>query len=212
VSRDPTRHIMIPISHVLPVIATFTLSVLAGHGTIHASSALAGQALVMQEAPGRDRGCPATRAASVAIPFERVDLGPVGEEQGGDDLLLGPRIFAVITDSTQWPAVWHAAVAPKVVPRGWKGDSIIPPPPVSFGKGALVVVGTRTYGFGPFRLRVTSIRQCRKTGTVIVTTTQTRPKPGVVVDIRSRGFDVVRVLDGRLNDDVIFEARFREEP
>lgn len=197
---------MILFSYVAPVFTVFTLSVLVGHGTIHASPESIGRSVMVQGTGGPNIGCAPTRAASVAIPFERVDLGPAGLPQGGDDLLLGPRMLVVLNDSTRWPAVWRAAVAPSA----WTGDSI-PVPPVSLGKGALVLVATRTFGFGRVRLRVTSIRQCRSSGIVVVTTTQTTPR-GAALAVRSRGFDVVRVQGRQLDDDVIFENRFQTWP
>jgi hypothetical protein len=144
--------------------------------------------------------CATTRAASVAIPFEQVDLGPAGEVQTGDDLLLGPRIQAVVTDSTRWPAIWRAAV-----------DSV-PTPRVAFGGGVFVLAATRTHGLGHIRLRVTSIRQCRASGAVIVTTMQTSPRH-VGTSTLSRGFDVVRVSGRELATNVVvFEDRFQLEP
>ncbi|MCY7379014.1 MAG: hypothetical protein LH467_06705 [Gemmatimonadaceae bacterium] len=133
-------------------------------------------------------------------------------------------MLVVLTDSTQWPAVWRAAVAPLVVPSGWTGDSTIPVPPVSFGGGTLVLVATRTVGIGPMRLRVTSIRQCRRTGIIVVTSTQTGPgfiQPStrsrrvdqvrIGTSTRRRGLDVVRVRGSRLHEDVIFEDRLQAE-
>lgn len=197
---------MILFSYVPPVFAVFTLSVLVGHSTIHSSPESIGRSVMVQGTGGTNVGCAATRGASVAIPFERVDLGPAGLPQGGDDLLLGPRMLVVLNDSTRWPAVWRAAVARSA----WTRDSI-PVPTVTFGKGALVLVATRTYGWGRVRLRVTSIRQCRTSGIVVVTTTQTTPR-GAGESVRSRGFDVVRVRDRQLDDPVIFEDRFRNQP
>ena len=98
--------------YVSPVLAAFTLSLLARHGTIHATPESTGRAVMVQGTGGANLGCASTRAASIAIPFERVDLGPVGLPQLGDDLLLGPRMLVVLNDSTQWPAMWRAAVAP----------------------------------------------------------------------------------------------------
>lgn len=197
---------MIPFSYVTPVVAVFTVSVLVGHSTIHASRESIGRSVMVQGTGGTIVGCAATRAASVAIPFERVDLGPAGLPQGGDGLLLGPRILTVVTDSTRWAAVWRVAVEPSA----WTGESI-PVPPVAFGRGVLVLVATDTYGIGPVQLRVTSIRQCRRSRVIVVTSTQTGP--GVVgTSTRSRGLDVVQTHVRELvNYDVIFEHRFRSQ-
>ncbi len=197
---------MILFPYVTPVFAALTLSLLARHATIHSTPESTGRAAMVQGTGGPNIGCAPTRAASVAIPFERVDLGSAGLPQGGDDLLLGPRLLVVLNDSTQWPAVWRAAVAPSA----WTRDTI-PVPTVAFGKGALVLVATRTYGWGRVRLRVTSIRQCRRSGIVVVTATQTTPR-GAGEAVRSRGFDVVRVPNRQLDDPVIFEDRFQNPP
>ena len=145
--------------------------------------------------------CAATRSTSVAIPFERIY--PRAERVVPTEyyaLVRGPRMLTVISDSTMWPAVWHAAV-----------DSVTTAP-VAFGNAVLVLAATPTYGFGPTEFRVTSIRQCRRTGVVVVTTHETRPR-GAVIQLHDRGLDLVRVPGQLLADNpVLFAQHFRLVP
>lgn len=187
---------------------SFSIIPLIASAVVAAGASTAATARAYSAGPVRGRfgelpvGCAATRAASTPIPFERVDLGPAGLPQTGDDLLLGPRMLVVISDSTTWPAIWRAAVV-----------DTVPPPRVSFGRSVLVLVATRTEGLGPLRLRVTSIRQCRGTGLVVVATMQTYPRNNIGATIRSRGFDVVRVPDRALaTNTVLFEDHFQIQP
>ncbi len=55
--------------------------------------------------------CAAARATSIANPFERIypDVESVAPREGYA-LVRGPRTLTIVSDSTMWPAVWHAAV------------------------------------------------------------------------------------------------------
>jgi hypothetical protein len=134
--------------------------------------------------------CATNRTTSAAIPFERVDLSGVEHITPREDaaLISGPRMFAVIEDSTTWPAIW------RVVADSMK------PFPVTFGAGVLVLAATNTYDNAPADLQITSIRLCRRTGVAVVTTRETRPGGITAVQFRRRGIDLVRVprehLDG----------------
>ena len=145
--------------------------------------------------------CAATRSKSVTIPFERIY--PHAERTSPSEYgayVRGPRILTVISDSTMWPSVWHAAV-----------DSVTTAP-VAFGNAVLVLAATPTYRFGPTEFHITSIRQCRRTGVVVVTTHETRPR-GAVIDLLSRRLELVRV-PGRLLAErpVLFDQHYRLVP
>ena len=145
--------------------------------------------------------CAVARSTSVAIPFERIY--PIFKRVASSEYSAyerGPRILTVITDSTKWPAVWHAAV-----------DSVTTAP-VTFGNAVLVLAATPTYRFGPTEFHITSIRQCRRTGVIVVTTHETRPR-GAVTELLSRGLDLVRVPGQLLADNpVLFDQHFRLVP
>ena len=145
--------------------------------------------------------CAATRSTSVAIPFERIY--PRAERVAPSEnyaLVRGPRILTVISDSTMWPAVWHAAV-----------DSVTTAP-VAFGNAELVFIATQTHHSGPTEFRVTSIRRCRRTGVIVVTTSETHPR-GVAIQLPDRGLDLVRV-PGRVlaGGPILFDQHFRLVP
>lgn len=144
--------------------------------------------------------CAANRATSNAIPFKRVNEPGIERVIPSETptLVYGPRMFAVVTDSAAWPAVWRAAV-----------DSV-KPFPVAFGDAVLVLAATNTFGTGPTDLEIVSIRECRRTSVVVVFTLETRPGGVMAVMMRNRGFDLVRV-PGRLLADqtVLFDQRVR---
>lgn len=201
------------LSHLSLTIAALTLPMLPAHSMDRGRDGSLSTLPTAQQSDGPGIGCAATHAASIPIPFDRVDLGQAVARQRDDGVLLGPRMLVVVTDSTHWPAAWNAAVATLVVPSEWKGDSLVPVPRVAFGNDVIVLVGTRTYGMGSTYLRVTSIRECRRSGVVVVTTTQTGPgSNGVGTAMRSRGLDVVRARGRRLaTSDVVFEHRYQSE-
>jgi hypothetical protein len=99
----------------------------------------------------------------------------------------GPRVRAVIIDSTKWPEAWRAAA------------DTVGPPPVTFGTDALILVATRGYPMGRIALTVKWIRRCRRTGVIVVATLQTSPHL-IATAHPSRGMSLVRVprraLDG----------------
>lgn len=145
--------------------------------------------------------CATTRSTSVAIPFERIY--PRAERVAPTEnyaFVRGPRMLTVISDSTMWPAVWHAAV-----------DSVTTAP-VAFGNAELVFIATQTRHNGPTEFRVTSIRRCRRTGVIVVTTSETRPS-GVVIQLPDRALDLVRV-PGRVlaGGPILFDQHFRLVP
>lgn len=132
--------------------------------------------------------CAANHATSVAIPFQVVDLGLAAERTAWLGYFHGgPRVRAVVIDSTKWPEVWRAAA------------DTVPMPPVVFGSDALMLLATRGYHFGPSTLIVKWIRRCRRTGTIVVASLQDRVMSGGT-DSPSRGMTLVRVprreLDG----------------
>lgn len=66
-------------------------------------------------------------------------------------------------------------------------------------------VGLETYGLGPVRPRVASIRRCTRSWTIVVSTVQPPPN-GVGTKILTRGMDVVRVAGWELaGGAVLFE-------
>jgi hypothetical protein len=207
-----TRETMIRHIRLAPALAALVLSAHPVEGQVPGLERLRRKPEITHGVLDQRIYCPESSKTSVPIPFEHVDLGPAGQQQGGDDLLLGQRMLAVISDSTRWSAVWNAAVEPPDVPEG-RTPVLIPPPAVSFGGGVLVLVATRTWGMGRVRLHVTSIRQCRGSGMIIVTTTQTGPRGTVGIAVRSRGIDVVRVEGRALSSHaVLLEERFKLEP
>ena len=184
-----------------PLLAVAALSLLAAAGGAISVTDPAGAVPPSALAEDPNIRCAAARSTSVAIPFERIY--PIFKRVAPSEYSAyerGPRILTVITDSTKWPAVWHAAV-----------DSVTTAP-VAFGNAVLVLVATQTYHNGPTEFRVTSIRQCRRTGVVVVTTHETRPR-GPVIQLIDRGLDLVRV-PGRLlaGRPVLFDQHFRLVP
>jgi hypothetical protein len=189
-----------PISPLTTVAAALLLVV---GGSTPVVSHRGGRAPVQAAAEDPNIRCAASRAASVAIPFERVDLRdaqPVVPRMDST-LIYGPRMFAVIEDSTTWPAVWSVAA-----------DSM-KPFPVTFGTGVLVLAATTTYGTAPANLRITSIRRCSRTGVTVVSTTETRPSSAVpmAVMMRRRGIDLVRVPRTARLGVVLLDQRVRFE-
>lgn len=188
------------LSSIPSVVAAAVLSLLLSGRAPRTNDAPPAGPIAHQATEDPNIRCAARRATSDSIPFEPVDLGPAAKEQGGNDLLLGPRMLVVVSDSTRWPAVWRAAV----------GDSI-PVPPVAFGKAVLVLVATRTEGMGRIRLKITSIRECRRTGVVVVSTMQSELSVGIAV--MTRGITAVRVPGRELATNVVlFEDQFRYDP
>jgi hypothetical protein len=138
----------------------------------------------------------------MAIPFERIIPSHVEHDRPSGEYALrrGPQMLAVIADSAMWPAIWRAAV-----------DSV-KTPPVAFGDAVLVLAATKRYPTGPTELRVTSIRQCRRTGVVVVSTMETGPNV-MGISMASRGFDLVRVPGRVLAEGVVmFDQRVRFVP
>jgi hypothetical protein len=101
----------------------------------------------------------------------------------------GPRVRAVVIDSTKWPEVWRAAA------------DTVPPPPVTFGSDALILVATHGHSKGPSTLAVKWIRRCRRTGDIVVATLENPPQL-VGTAYPTRGMSLVRVprraLDGAI--------------
>ena len=180
---------------------TATLSLFAATDRISAASAPDGLTPPQTVTEDPNIRCAATRSTSVAIPFERIY--PHAERVAPTEnyaFVRGPRMLTVISDSTMWPAVWHAAV-----------DSVTTAP-VAFGNAVLVLAATPTYRFGPTEFHITSIRRCRRTGVVVVTTDETRPR-GAMIPLPSRRLDLVRVPGQLLADNpVLFDQHFRLVP
>jgi hypothetical protein len=125
--------------------------------------------------------CVADAARSEAVQFEPVDLGEIARRAARQELILrGPKTALVITDSSRWAAAWRQAV------------DTVPPPVVSFGTDALILVGAKTHGQGPSSLAVESVRRCRSNGAIVIATRETWPHAGGE-DYGSRGLAVVRV-------------------
>lgn len=166
-----------------PPLVVVTLSLLLAGSAALPASARADVALAQAAADDPNIRCAANRATSDAVPFERVNLRGVERVVPSETyaLLYGPRIFAVVGDSTMWPAMWRAAA-----------DSV-KPFPVAFGDAVLVLAATNTYSTGPLNLEIVSIRECRRTGVVVVSTIEARERGPVSAMMRSRGFDLVRV-------------------
>ena len=181
--------------------AVAALSMFAAADRISSGSALVSSTPPPPLAEDPNIRCATTRSTSVAIPFERIY--PRAERVAPTEnyaFVRGPRMLTVISDSTKWPAVWHAAV-----------DSVTTAP-VTFGNAVLVLAATPTYRFGPTEFHITSIRQCRRTGVIVVTTHETRPR-GAVTELLSRGLDLVRVPGQLLADNpVLFDQHFRLVP
>lgn len=175
-----------------------TLSLLLAGGAALPGRARADVAPSQAVADDPNIRCAANRATSDAIPFERVNLRGVEPSVPRETsvLLYGPRIFTVVADSTMWSAVWRAAV-----------DSV-KPFPVAFGGATLVLAATNTYSTGPLDLEIVSIRACRSTGVVVVSTIETRHRGPVAIMMRSRRLDLVRAQ--RLDPGtVLFDQRIR---
>lgn len=181
--------------------AVAALSMFAAADRISSGSALVSSTPPPPLAEDPNIRCATTRSTSVAIPFERIY--PRAERVAPTEnyaFVRGPRMLTVISDSTMWPAVWHAAV-----------DSVTTAP-VAFGNAVLVLAATPTYRFGPTEFHITSIRQCRRTGVVVVTTHETRPR-GAVIQLLDRGLALVRVPGQLLADNpVLFDQHFRLVP
>lgn len=125
--------------------------------------------------------CAADPARSEEVEFRPVDLGEIARQAARQERILsGPKTRLVIRDSSQWATAWRQAV------------DTVPPPAVEFGSDALVLVATKTYGHGPSRLVVESIRRCRANRAIVVATRETWPHGGGE-DYGSRGLAVIRV-------------------
>lgn len=196
-SLDPIS-IMMPFFS-SPPLAAAALSFLLAGGAARSGSERADVARFHAVADDPSIRCAANRATSDAVLFERIDLRDVEHSVPRETyaLLYGPRVFTVVADSTMWPAVWRAAV-----------DSV-KPFPVAFDGAVLVLAATNTFGpGGGARLEIVSIRACRRTGVVVVSTIETRERGPVAIMMRSRGFDLVRVR--RLNPSlVLFDQHVR---
>lgn len=145
--------------------------------------------------------CAARRATSVAIPFQEINLNALPLPPDDPEALTrGPRMLSVVTDSTTWPAVWRAAADPVAAPA------------IAFGNDVVLLLATGRYRVGPTDLRVTSIRQCRETGVVVITTLETRPRIAAI-DMFDRALSVIRVTGRALaGNEVLFDQRLRFVP
>jgi hypothetical protein len=110
-----------------------------------------------------------------------VDLGRIGERTAALESFPGPRVRTVVIDSMKWPEVWRAAA------------DTVPPPPVTFGNDALILVATRAYPAGPSSLSVKWIRRCKRTGVIVVANVETGFFSIANVAQPSRGMALVRV-------------------
>ncbi|MCY7300170.1 MAG: hypothetical protein LH616_13270 [Ilumatobacteraceae bacterium] len=183
-------------------VAASVLLTLASAGTMRSSRVPSGAHVTPPAVEDPNIRCAANRATSTAISFERIIPDRLEHERPSDDNAdrRGARVLAVIGDSSMWPAVWHAAV-----------DSV-KTPPVSFGNAVLLLATTQPFPAGPVELRISSIRQCRRTGVIVVSTIETRPSIAAVM-MWSRGFDLVRV-PGRelLHSSVVYQQRVKYLP
>jgi hypothetical protein len=127
-----------------------------------------------------DRRCAATHATSVAVPFQVVDLGGIPERTASLEHFRGPRVRAVVIDSATWPEVWR------------KTADTVPPPRIAFGSDVLLLLANESRAMGPSTLTVKWIRQCRRTGTIIVAS-QKNPRRSYSTAEPSRGMALVRV-------------------
>lgn len=144
--------------------------------------------------------CAARRATSIPIPYQEINLYDLPLPPDPEAWKQGPRLLSVVTDSTTWSAVWRAAADPLMAPT------------IAFGNDVLVLLATSRYRVGPADIRVTSIRQCRESGVVVITTLETRPRIAAI-DMFSRGLSLVRVTGRALaGTEVLFDQRLRFVP
>jgi hypothetical protein len=64
-------------------------------------------------------------------------------------------------------------------------------PPLWFGNEAVIFLATEGYSVGPTSLSISSIRRCRRTGVIVVTSTETHSMLGY--DSPTRGFAAARI-------------------
>lgn len=159
--------------------------------------------------------CVTRRGAWVAIPFKPIDLGAqVAQVKSEERVIWGPRTRAVVNDSAQWVDVWHTATdianSPERDHANLATDTVRVPA-IHFKNDVVVFATTKGVGSGPANLAISSIRRCRKSGVIVVTTLQRGSRAHH--DYPSRAFVAVRVPKQVLGGArVVFVDRYADAP
>jgi len=168
----------------------------SGIGSRPIAPAAAGAGDTSSTVSEADRRCVTRRGGWAPVPFRAVNLDTILTGAGG--VVWGPATRVLVTDSAAWPAVWKRATDPS-----WSPDTIWLPdgrdsiytgrvsvPPLRFGLDRILLLTTKVVK-GPISLRISSIRRCRGSGTVVVTTVEDRS--GFFVDMPGRAILAARV-------------------
>jgi hypothetical protein len=104
---------------------------------------------------------------------------------------VAPRTRTIVRDSSEWHATWRMVA------------DTVPPPEVHFGDDGLILVATRGQLSGPKAIIVTSVRRCRSTGALVVTSVERQF--GIRTEAPARGMSMVRVARHELmHGEVLF--------